>query len=783
MFLNILKKDLRRKKTMNLVLLVLITLATALIASGTNLTYTTTSAIGYFIDKSRVADHNVTIPDTPENRQKISDWSAGQSIIAEVVEELQIGVTSREVSLPAGRKGFSSSLVLTLATVPDKVNLIYDHEDQRFTLKEGEIGIPVSIKNATGMELGDSIRIDFDGISKIFKLTHIFKDAYMGADLLGLKRLVISQQDFADIKDALPEEAVMVQYSFVAAAGVESAAVTAAFAKQDLAANVQIDKGVVRMSYMTDQIISAMLFVISLFLIFIAFMTLRFTIVSTLQDEYREIGVMKAIGFKNGPVKRLYLAKYLGLAVTGGTFGLLASFPLTALMSRKTSEYIILPGGIANIVISITSAIAVILLTLLFCLLCMRTINKASAIDAIRQGHTGERFQPSRSIHLHRSKRLHPMLFLALSDILSRLKSYTTLILTFILSTAIIIIPINLTNTILTPKFISYLGTTEADFYTKSVVAEKPLDEIRGELVRVEQEFKERQFDVKLSLEYTILTKYISEDGESNRSITGTKNEPMSELEFLQGSAPKLANEIAITSIMSEVYDKGLGDYITFEIDGQQHSFLITGIFQAISNEGYMVRLAEQFNPQMTMSYMITGMIHAADKDKAAITAEMKQVFSKYEIKTADEMLAEIIGGFVGQLKSVISLLTVIVCLIIFFITSLFVRLLISKEIQGIAVMKSLGFTDGLIRLWQVLRIMILLTGSLIIGVLGANILGERLFGFVFRMFGLTELHFQIMPLQVYVLYPLIILAVVVIAVYTSCGQIKRIHVWNMNKE
>ncbi|AIQ52685.1 ABC transporter permease [Paenibacillus sp. FSL R7-0331] len=783
MFLNILKKDLRRKKTMNIVLLVLITLATALVASGTNLMYTTTSAIGYFIDKSKVADHNVTIPDTPENRQKISDWASGQPIIAEVVPELQIGVTSREITLPAGRNGFSSSLVLTLATVPDKVNLIYDQENQRFTLEKGEIGIPASIKIATGMELGDSIKVDFDGISKSFKLTQIFKDAYMGADLLGLKRLVISQQDFDDIQDALPEEALLVQYSFVAAAGVESAAVTAAFAKQDLPANVQIDKGVVRMAFMTDQIISAMLFVISLFLIFIAFMTLRFTIVSTLQDEYREIGVMKAIGFKNGSIKGLYLAKYSGLAAIGGAIGLLASFPLSALMSRKTAEYIILPGGFTNIIISIISAIAIVLLTLLFCVLCMRKINKASAIDAIRQGHNGERFKPSRSIHLHRSKRLHPMLFLAISDVVSRLKSYTTLIFTFILSAAIIIIPINLTNTILTPKFISYLGTTEADFYTKAVVADKPLNEIHEELSKVEQQFKEQQFDVQLSLEYTALTKYISDDGESNRSITGTKNEPAASLEYLQGTAPELANEIAITSIMSEVYHKNLGDNIVFEIDGRQQTFLITGIFQAISNEGYMVRLAEEFYPQMTTSYMITGMINASDQDKAAITAEMKELFSQYEIKTADEMLKDVIGGFIGQLKGVISLLTVIVCLIIFFITSLFVRLLISKEIQGIAVMKSLGFTDGLIRLWQVLRIMILLTGSLIIGVLGANILGERLFGFVFRMFGLTKLHFQIMPLQVYVLYPLIILAVVVIAVYTSCGQIKKIHVWNMNKE
>lgn len=161
--------------------------------------------------------------------------------------------------------------MLLLSTVPDQVNLIFDQEDQRFTLNPGEIGIPVAVRNATGVKPGDSLTIDINGLSKTLRVTEIFKDAYMGADLMGLKRLVLSPQDFADFQSTLAEDALTVQYSFTAAEGVESAAVTAAFAKEDLPATFQLEKGLVRTSFLTDQIISAMLFVISLFLIFIAF--------------------------------------------------------------------------------------------------------------------------------------------------------------------------------------------------------------------------------------------------------------------------------------------------------------------------------------------------------------------------------------------------------------------------------------------------------------------------------------------------------------------------------
>lgn len=162
---------------------------------------------------------------------------------------------------------------------------------------------------------------------------------------------------------------------------------------------------------------------------------------------------------------------------------------------------------------------------------------------------------------------------------------------------------------------------------------------------------------------------------------------------------------------------------------------------------------------------------------------EVKQQFSGLEIMSASDLLSVTTGGFMGQLKNINTLLTVVVCLITFFITSLFVRLLITKEVQGIALMKSLGFTNGEIRVWQVLRILILMLGSVILGVLLANHLGEVLIGLIFSMFGLTEINFNIVPLQVYGLYPLLILVVVVLAVYSSCGQIRKIQVWNMNQE
>lgn len=767
---------------MNIVLFLLIIMASMFVASSTNQMYSTSVAIQSFIDQSRVADLNALMANTNEENKRVEAWSKSEKTIMNTYSQLQIGVLSKDITVPKTRKNFSGNAGLVLSTVPKDVNLVFGEDDQQFELKQGELALPISLMNATELQAGDLLNVNLGGTNKTFIVTHFFKDAYMGSDLLSFKRMLISEQDFTELQEVIPDKLMSKLWSFNTAPGSHGE-LTSAFSKQNFTFTIVIEKELVAMSYLTDRILSAILFVISLFLIFIAFLTLHFTIVSTLQNDYKEIGVLKAIGFRDFAIKRLYLTKYLGLSIIGGVVGFIIGIQLSALMSHKLSQYIIKPDSTMGILVSMISVMAMIVVTLLFCLLCMQKISKASAIDAIRQGHTGERFKASRKIHLHHSKYLSPALFLAFSDVINKLKSYSVLIVTFILSVAIIITPINLMNTIVTPKFINYLGVIEADFYTKSEVANKPVTEIRKELSKLDQKILNKNSKITLTVDYSFNAKYISDNGKDNMRISGMKSEPATTFQYLEGEAPKLTNEIAITSIMSQKYDKHIGDYITFEIDNKKDRFLITGLIQTITNEGNMIRVGDAYSPVNATSYLFAGKINVPELEKEQVLEALQQQLPELDLKSATDLLGEITGGFMGQLKSIIYLLTASVCLITFFITSLFVRLLIAKEVQSIAVMKSLGFKNGVIQRWQVLRISILLLGSIIIGVFTANVLGEWVIGFVFQMFGVTKMSFNIVPQQVYLLFPFLILLVVLLSVYSSCGQIKKVQVWEMKQE
>ena len=144
--------------------------------------------------------------------------------------------------------------------------------------------------------------------------------------------------------------------------------------------------------YVFDMIVVGILLVVSIILIMIAFVVLRFTISFTLSEEFREIGVMKAIGIGNFKIRGLYLVKYMGLSLIGAAIGLVLGFPFGKMLMSVSSPSIII-GNQSPVLVNILCAVLVIAVILLFCYGCTGRVKKLTPIDAIRNGQTGERFR------------------------------------------------------------------------------------------------------------------------------------------------------------------------------------------------------------------------------------------------------------------------------------------------------------------------------------------------------------------------------------------------------
>lgn len=266
--------------------------------------------------------------------------------------------------------------------------------------------------------------------------------------------------------------------------------------------------------YVFDMIVVGILLVVSIILIMIAFVVLRFTISFTLSEEFREIGVMKAIGIGNFKIRGLYLVKYMGLSLIGAAIGLVLGFPFGKMLMSVSSPSIII-GNQSPVLVNILCAVLVIAVILLFCYGCTGRVKKLTPIDAIRNGQTGERFRKKSLMSLRKSR--FPMSpFLALNDIVSSPRRYGIITLTFFLCLSLLLILSATVSTMNSNRLATAFGWADCDIYLDNKILsdcmlEDGHERLEKHLDEMEQALAENGIPAKCYQEMVLTCLYRSE--------------------------------------------------------------------------------------------------------------------------------------------------------------------------------------------------------------------------------------------------------------------------------
>ncbi|MBH1939278.1 ABC transporter permease [Mobilitalea sibirica] len=790
MFYKILKKDFKRKKIMNVILFAFMLTASILIASSTNLLYSTVTAVDYFIEKSNVADLMTLTNSDTYITSSIKDWVKTSDMVKSAHKEDAIMLHEKNV-IASNKQELKNTSSLVIMKKPEMFNRIFDALGKDFEVRPSEVAIPVSLQKKMNLVQGDGLRIIInDGAENEYHMdlvvSNIFKDAVLGAELMGMKRIIISDQDFKEYAKHAIQEEFLNFWSFQKTEAYSIRDLENAFSDLLLPNFTIMNKSVISTAYILDLVLAAIMIIFSIFLILISFLILRFTIVFTVMEDYKQIGVMKAIGLKNSKIRGMYSIKYLVLSTVAGIIGYGISIPVSGLLKANISEYILLQHSSINWIVSFASVILVIGITVLFCNYSTRKIKKFSAIDAIRQGNTGERFKKTKKLSLHHFKQMSTPFFMALSDIRSDLKKFVILIITFILGTAVIIIPNNIISTLSSNETITWFGYIKSDFYIRDVIIGNQ-EKAGLRMQELQHKFQEAGIETTLRADLISNGKLLTKDKKESIGVLGFQGIGISthNYDYLEGYPPVLENEIAITEKVADALEVGIGDSILCEVQNETKEYIITALFQTFNNLGNAVRLAENYKAEFgsNTSIQISGLFTGDQEEKMKQFNELKATFHDMDIKSGKEVVDSFIGSITKQLGSIKNLILIIVLGVNFLITALLLRMLISKEIPEVALLKSLGFYNLDIKLWQIYRISIILLLSIILGTLLANSTGKFLAGGIFNIMGLTRLSLTIEPLQVYLFYPTLVFTATMLAVLSSLGQIKRTFVWELNHQ
>ena len=771
---------------MNVILLVFIMLASMFMSSGVSNIITVTTALDSYFEMADVPDYWVM----SENRSTDKDINGtleNASAIDEFSIEEFVRVSRSNITQEGGSLNDSNiNQILVLQSDRDMgINYFLDDGSILKSVPKGMIYAVRYTENNMGLKTGDKITVKIEGVNREFTFAGGFKDAVCGTELMGIKRFIINGEDFDEyMSDETIKNTYGGKFLYIHTAGLDKTLSQIADISDDFTFSAGTET--LNKAYIFDMIITGLILVVSIILIIISFAVLRFTIAFTLSEEFREIGVMKAIGIRNIKIRGLYLTKYFAISVVGAALGLILSYPFGKMLLNYSSESIIIDSG-NNGFINIGCAVLTAAVILLFCLGCTGRVSKMSPVDAVRNGQTGERFRKKSVMSLGKS-RLGTTAFLAANDIASSPRRYAVIILTFFLCTSLLVILSNATASLKSGKLLKYFG--EADCHAVADIGDEAMKFMTGDghervekyLEDMEQTLAENGMPAECMTEYYLYPMIRYGENESKTAILQGTGTTMDMYEYSEGTPPQDSGEIAVTTILAKKLGAEIGDTVTVSYPtGETAEFIITALYQAIVNQGISVRVHTDCDINYTMAAGSPGTQikftdDTDDKEVLRRIEKIKELYPEFSsVKTAGETVSDLtgVGGAIDAVKKMSAVLTVILAALI---AVLMVRSFIAKEKAEIALMKAIGMRNTKIYGQYTLRFFISAAAAVLIAELLGMTLTKLCFDPIFRSMGLEMgVEYVQNPVEIYAVFPVIVLAATVVSAFFTSLYTRRI--------
>ena len=266
---------------MNFILLIFILLAAMFIASSTNNMLTVSTALDSYLEKANVPDYWFAISHGKE-MERFERFAKEHNYRYNKTKLIQLDPNNITVSGKAFEYDNSTCISAIGGTK------VFDKNAQEIThVNDGEIYITASMFQSEENDFYEGCKIELASgeLKKEFTLKGYTKDALFGSNMIGMTRFLVSENDLAyfDTENA--------NSIYSLAIYTDNASFMEQFNSLNLMTTMNADYSVVKRMYIMDMLIAAVLLVVSVCLILISMVILRFTIHFTVNEEFREIGV------------------------------------------------------------------------------------------------------------------------------------------------------------------------------------------------------------------------------------------------------------------------------------------------------------------------------------------------------------------------------------------------------------------------------------------------------------------------------------------------------------
>ena len=780
MLTRMFRADLKRTRTTSIVLMGLIAMATLLAATGGSVLAQLTGAIGDLFVTARTPDV-VQMHAGDIEPGAVDAWTGDRPELFEsqVSETLPIPTDL----LFLGEEPQSGSVLQpALVTQNETFDLLLGLDDEVLEVGPGEIALPLYYSQTQDAEVGDSVSVRLPQARFDFTVTAFVRDSMMNPTLATSKRLLISTEDHQAIAGHIDEPEYLIE--FLMADRADTRTVANAYTETGPATNGPL---LDRTTFFLLNAIShgigiAVLSLLAVLMLAVAAIALRFSFLTAIERDTHEIGVMKAIGIPEKGIRRLYLSKYVALALIGGTVGALLSFPAARAVTASLRLQLGEPDGSWWLAATpLLGAALIVLAIIIWCALMLRRLGRISTMDALRATTPPRRrraWWPRRTAKSRLSgSHLRPELWMGLNDIRRSFRTHRMLLAVLTLCTFLFLVPLNLWTTVNSPTFVTYLGTGVADLRlelrTPAAVQQSP--ELMSAL--------EQDSDVAGVASFvTARFEALNTDGEWEQLPLETGDHQVFPLSYVTGTHPDSPDEVSLSTLAADSLGVDVGQPITLQGATGSNEVSVVGIYQDMTNGG---RTAKGLLPiEGERIVWRTVLLDAAPGvAPAELTERLSGTFPAVQTIQMSEFADQTLGDLIRQTGTVAAVAAITAVVLAALIAAMFAQMIIARDRSQIAIQRGLGVSDRALRRQYLTRFVVVLVAGIGLGTVLVATIGRSMVASVMGQLGAPALRFDVEPLLAYVAVPLSLTATVAIVALIATGSFDRIGITQLNEE
>ncbi len=784
LYLRYSRNDLTRNWGVNTALMIILILSAFLMATGCMVMERLVGGINQLFEDAK-PPHFLQMHTGDYDTKALDDFAAAHPEIESWFIEDMLGYDSSSLTWSRPSTGESGNLAASLIdNLFITQNKEFDHLlDGSGTIVEpgnGEIYVPVAYQDKFDLRVGDTLSVQTDTGPRDFTISGFVRDSQMASSLSSATRFVISPDDFAALgSTGGGSSEIIVEYRLADASNA-SALQTAYDSDHSLPRNgPAVTFDMIRLiNAFSDGLVAVALVFASLLLVVIALINLRFVIRGTMEDEVREIGVMRAIGLPARAVTGLYLGKYsimtLLACVIGGLLGIFATNLLTASIVKNYSAS---APGPATVLTPVIALALVYLLVVGICRGILRGIRRIEVVNALVHGSTLNGRQIARKTAGQARRARSTSLStghgsinqrLSLTDLRAEMGQWILIPLVFFLTSLLLILPMNLLSTFSSPQFVTYMGAPESDIRA-DVQFSKEVDATRSQLMRAWEDDR-RLTNIRAYA--NVLYETRGKGGwETLRVEVGDYSG--NTVKFLTGGRPE-NGQIALSALNAKKYDVKAGDTMTIRLDGKPSTVTVSGTYQDVTSGGHTAKMQGSVT-EGAASYVIYANT-AGGTDPTAIAAEYDSQYKHASVIPMQEYVKQTLSYVTDAFRSAALLSLVFGLAVAALITGLFLKLRLTRERRRMGVLSALGFSRNELISQVRFKTVLTVAAGTAVGTVFAATLGEGLISGLISLtgIGLTSLSFIPNPLLVYLGYPLLLITVGLLASVPLTAGLRR---------